>query len=374
MKIAYLLGSLNRGGTETLLLDVFRNAKANQLNAIGIYRKGGVFEEEFLNSGVKMIKLSFKKIPLFYLFRLRSILLANKIDIAHAQQPIDALYAWIATIATPVKVVLTLHGYDMKSSRFNLLILRFILNYTGKNIYVSNTQKNYYSEKYKLDPDKQILIYNGISFSKLDGILDKSRNDSLRSELNIGQDTHLIGSVGNFVEVRDQLTLCRFFDLLQKKNIDFHAVFIGKSSESSPHLFQQCVDFCALNNLSNKVTFLGSRSDVPSILHQLDSFVYASDHDTFGIAVIEAMACSVPTFVNDWGVMKEITENGKFATLYTTKDSEDLFVKFWSYLSNKNFYEQSAKNASDFVREKYCIENHINDLKSLYKICIRANE
>jgi len=47
MKVAYLLGSLNRGGTETLLLDVFSNADKASYEMIGIYRKDGAYRNDF---------------------------------------------------------------------------------------------------------------------------------------------------------------------------------------------------------------------------------------------------------------------------------------------------------------------------------------
>src|ERR1035437_743786 len=100
MKIAYLLGSLNRGGTETLLLDVFRNAKANKLNVIGIYRKTGALEQDFIYSGVSMSKLSFQKNVFGYLLHLRKLLTDNQIEIVHAQQPLDAFLSRLACIGT----------------------------------------------------------------------------------------------------------------------------------------------------------------------------------------------------------------------------------------------------------------------------------
>lgn len=69
--------------------------------------------------------------------------------------------------------------------------------------------------------------------------------------------------------------------------------------------------------------FLGLWDDVPSLLATMDAFVYATRHDSFGIAVVEAMASRVPTFVNDWGVMNELTKGGRYATLYKTDDIED---------------------------------------------------
>jgi glycosyltransferase involved in cell wall biosynthesis len=364
MKIAYLFGSLNRGGTETLLLDIFRNAKNNHLDVLCLYRKNGVFEKEFIESGVKIKRLSVNKNLIVYLIRLRRILLKNNIKIIHAQQPIDALLAKISCIGTGIKVILTFHGYDFNEKGMSLRILKFIIKRTALNLYVSNTQRQYYLGKYYLNPYKQKVVYNGISFDKFDKLSVKK--NSLRNELKLTHATYLFGSVGNFNEVRDQFTICRFLKLLNENGIDFHFVFVGKRIEETASLFDRCVTFCNENGLKDKVTFLGVRDDVADILHQLDAFIYATIHDTFGIAIVEAMAVGLPVFVNDWEVMQEITDSGKYATLYKTKDECDLLQQFMLFLQDKVFYTQKAKQAADFVRQKYSIENHIAHLKEIY--------
>ena len=320
MKIAYLLGSLNRGGTETLMLDVFRNAQKHGLNAIGLYRKGGQLESDFIQSGVPMYKLQVRRNLVGYIIQLRRLLIRNKITVVHAQQPIDALFAWFACQNTGIKLILTFHGYDFDTRKSGLLILKFIIKRTDVNLFVSKAQQEYYEQKYSLTPEKQQVVYNGVSFEKLNATTHKMISShhisNLRDELHITPDTLLLGTVGNFNSVRDQLTLCRFLKLLDKHEIDFHFVFVGKRIETTPDLYNECFNFCQKNGLSTKVSFLGSRNDVPAILHQLDAFMYATNHDTFGIAVVEAMAVGVPVFVNDWKVMAEITDNGKYATLY----------------------------------------------------------
>jgi len=361
IKVAYLLGSLNRGGTETLLLDVFNNSQNQQLNAVGIYRKSGVLEKNFIESGVPMIKLSPRKNILIYIWHLRKLFKNNSIDIVHAQQPIDALYAYFATIGTKIPLLLTLHGYDFNQGKHLALLLKFILPRTNKNLYVSENQCSYYSQKYNLERNKQIVVYNGISFNKMDSF----EKHSIRKELGLDESTILIGSVGNFNEVRDQFTLCHLARLLSEQNIDFHLIFAGKRVDNISERYDNCVDYCKEHNLLSHVHFLGSRQDVPNILSQLNAFIYASDHDTFGIAVVEAMAVGVPVFVNDWEVMTEITEDGKLATLYITKDENDLVEKFKLFLQNKEEYKQKALKAASYVRQKYSIEKHIDQLKEL---------
>ncbi len=375
MKIAYLLGSLNRGGTETLLLDLFRNVQQHGLDAIGIYRKGGQLESDFMQSGIPMYKLPVKRNLVAYIIRLRKLLIRNRITVIHAQQPLDAFLAWFTCRNRRTKLILTFHGYDFDDNRFGLFVLKFIIRRTDANIFVSETQRQYYQQKYSLTPEKQKVVYNGIAFEKLNITTHEmtshhisNSSSQLRASLNLSAETLLLGSVGNFTTGRDQLTLCRFLKLLNEHEIDFHFIFVGKRTESIPYLYNDCFDFCQVNGLSTKVSFLGSRNDVPLLLGQLDVFLYATNYDTFGIAVVEAMAVGIPVFVNDWQVMTEITDCGKYATLYKTRDEVDLLQQFMLFLQNKETYKNKAQEAASFVREIYSIEKHIEQLKIVYSL------
>jgi len=351
MKVAYLLGSLNRGGTETLLLDCFQNSAQAPYNMIGIYRKDGKLSSAFKQTNSKLLKLTPRYfLDINYLLRLRKILKQEQVSVVHAQQALDALYAKLASIGCNRKIILTFHGFDFKNKVLDKIIYRLIIKNTDCNIFVSNVQQKYYIRKYKLEDKRQQVVYNGISFSKFkeDVLLD------IRKELNIQPTTLLFAMVGNFVPGRDQISVCNF-------------LFVGKKDEAEPWRFDNCVEYCKQHNLSDKVHFLGGRNDVPIILPQLDAFVYSSEYDTFGIAVIEAIASGIPVFVNDWDVMQEITENGKLAVLYKTKDENDLNQKFMHYMQNKYLYLAQAKQSAIEVKQKFSIENHINCLYNLYQ-------
>lgn len=363
MKVAYLLGSLNRGGTETLLLDICQNLKKTDFDATGIYRKGGVLEKDFLQSGIPFSILTPGKNILKYLWNLRKMILKNQVEVIHAQQPLDALYARIACMGMKVKLVLTFHGFDFNSSS---AFTRYIIRRTDRNIFVSHYQKEYYIRKYRLNPEKQTVVYNGINFSKFENFYNQNINHNLRKELKINDSTLLMGMVGNFNDGRDQMTVCCFLKLLNEQAVDFHFVFVGKRVENSAQRYDSCVSFCQNNNLSQRVTFAGVRSDVPSILTQLDAFIYSTEHDTFGIAVVEAIASGIPVFVNDWEVLNEITEEGNLAVIYKTKDENDLLEKFMLFLQQRDEYVRKAKENAEIVREKYSIQKHIENLKSVY--------
>lgn len=359
-KIVYLLGSLNRGGTETLMLDVFRHAKRCGLEAVCFYRKGGVCEDDFQQSGVPMVYIPTVKNPMVYIARLRKHLLQEKAVVVHAMQSIDALYARLATIGTSIKVVMTMHCFDFDISKTGLFINRIILPRTDRNFFVSYYQLDYYRNTYVLDFHKQQVIYNGISFDRIDTV--KLSQKSIRKEFYIPEESLLLGMVGNFNSGRDHLTICRFLKLLDMKEVNFRLVFVGKRVEGQEFLYDDCVSYCLHKGISDKVFFVGSRQDVPDILKQLDAFVYSTAHDTFGIAVVEAMASGVPVFVNDWKVMDEISQHGRLATLYRTGDPQSLLD---SFLGQQRDPEKNRGIAKE-VRNMYSIEHHIAQLKECY--------
>ena len=369
MKIAYLLGSLNRGGAETLALDVLKEVKNTNLNLIVIHRKKGLLYENFKKTDSSLIHLHpHLLLDISYFIKLRKVLRSKNIQIVHCHQKIDAIYAFFATVGLPIKLVLTFHGHHGISDNFILrLMVAFIMKRTDLNIYVSHSQIKYYMMKYNLLlSTKQKVVYNGISFKNF----EKNACLSLRKEFSLPEECHLIGTVGNFTSGKDQKTICRFLVLLHQQSVDFYFIFVGEKSTAEPWLFDDCVRFCEENGLANKVSFLGSRNDVPNILSQLDAFIYSTAHDTFGIAVVEAMAAEVPVFVNDWGPMIEITDNGKLATIYQSKNENDLLNKFRDFLNSTEGYKIKAMKAADIVKTKYCIENHLQELKKVYQTLI----
>lgn len=360
-----MLGSLNRGGAETLTFDVLKNAEKINLNLICIYRKDGSLYKDIKKTGVRLVKLRPNNlIDINYLVKLRTLFKKERISIIHTHQVIDAVISFIATIGLPLKIILTFHGHGNNDNFFSKILRAFIVKRTDMNLYVSQLLKKHYVAKYNFSTSgMQKCLYNGISFDKLSIC---NNEVSYRTNLDLPKDCILLGCVGNFTAVRDHKTICRFLVLLSKMGINYHFLFIGAKSKNEPWFYDDCKNLCSKNDLTKKVSFLGRRDDVPNILNQLDAFIYSSSHDTFGIAVVEAIAMGIPVFVNDWEVMMEITENGKYATVYKTKDENDLLEKFNDFLRNKQDYLLKARKSAAAVRKKYSIQNHLIKLEKIY--------
>lgn len=363
MKVAYFMGSLNRGGAETLILDICRNTKVQDFELFVVHRKDGQLKEDFSNSGVQLNQIYPKSyFDISYFTRLRKFIIENNIRIVHAHQVIDAWFIYLAIQFLPTKVVLSFHGHGITNSVTSKILRKLILARTDLNIFVSESQLNYYVNKFG-NINRILVLPNGVDFKK--GKLGVET--SIRKELGLNNSDLLIGTVGNFTSGRDHFTLCKFLYLLKQKNIPFKFVFVGSASKIEPIVYNKCFDFCRNEGLQNDVYFLGTRADVPNILTQLDAFTYSTEHDTFGIAVVEAMGAGLPVFVNDWEVMREITNDGAWATIYKTKNEHDLLAKFLEFLDKKDSYENEARENALSIRDKYSIESHTSNLKSIYQ-------
>ncbi|MDR2413490.1 MAG: glycosyltransferase family 4 protein [Odoribacteraceae bacterium] len=364
LKVAYFLGRLHRGGMETLLLDLLQQAGTASHEMMVIYREEGNMSPLFKATGARMFRLAARKgLDIRFLWRLRRLLRAEGVDVVHAQHPLEAAYAWLACLGAGVKVVETLHGYDFGLTGKGTRIMKWMLKRAHLNVFVSETQRAYYMKKYRLPDDgRQVVVYNGIHFAKIE-----RRDDRESAPASPG--CWSLGMVGSFGAVRDQMTVCRFLSRLKSSGISFRFLFAGNDDTPSG---EACARYCRENGLEREVRFLGTRDDVPALLAGLDAFVYASRHDTFGIAVIEAIAAAIPVFVNDWEVMREVTGNGALAVLYKTGDAEDLYRHFLDFTTRPGFYREQARKAAARVTNLYSVEQHLSALSSHYsRICNR---
>ena len=365
MKIAYFIGSLNRGGAETLMLDVFRNADKAPFEMIGIHRKGGAYMDDFYAAGPKMIQCAPNRFGyLRYLLQLRKILKSENITIVHAQHWLDVIYAYLATIGLQIRVALTLHGYFPMKGLVGWLC-GLSIRIADKICFVSQYEQDWYRQYCKIADVKCCVIYNGVDFSKIDSAEPSWEfvHQSQRIRL---------AMVGNFVSVRSQNIIAKSILLLRQRGIcNFDLYFIGRRVDAQYKCYDDCYDFCKEYHLNN-VHFLGGRGDVPALLKAMDGFVYSSVHDTFGIAVVEAMAVGLPIVVNDYAVMKEVCgENENNAVIYfKSKDVEDCAAAIEKLLAeltspSDQFINQCANNAQG-VRNRYSIEAYITRLYHIY--------
>lgn len=369
MKVAFMFGGMNRGGAETLMLDVFQNHRDADFDMIGIHRKGGVCKDAFYQTGIPMFHV-FPRTHLYisYFVNLRRCIKQKCVDIIHTQHWLDCIYAKVATLGLNVKIVNTFHGF-YKLTGIEGDLCRLSMHWADAICFVSNFEKKWYQRKCHLLENKLHTIYNGIDFTKF----EKATELATPLPLCSGDDGSWpkLVMVGSFGKGRTQKVIVKAIELLNQEGVNhFEFYFIGARNNNCGYLYDDCVNICQKEGLTN-VHFLGGREDIPAILKQMDGFIYSTHHDTFGIAVVEAMAAGVPVIVNDWSVMEEITENGQWATLFRTEDIEDCTDKIEGLLKNMDAYKVKAQSVAEIVQKKYFIKQYLNTLYKIYNSLLK---
>ena len=203
MNVLHLLDSLNRGGAETLVLDVCRNAERCGLNLTFVASGGGDLEKDFENSGVEYIRLQ-RRLPvdLNLVRHLRKIIKEKQIEIVHGHQPVEALHLYLATAGLKnVKCVLSHHGGGLFAEKpKNRLLAKYLSPLMDANISCSRGLMPWLREEIGINTDKNFhIIYNGVDESRL-----RASGNSIKTEFGIETEDLLLGMIANFRADSDQ--------------------------------------------------------------------------------------------------------------------------------------------------------------------------
>ncbi len=126
--------------------------------------------------------------------------------------------------------------------------------------------------------------------------LPLARRAGMRAALGLPPHGFLFGSVSRLVEVKRQRDMIDAFALATGNRPEAHLVLVGEGPLEAALRAQ-----VARHALQQRVLFLGGRSDVHQLLPLLDVFVLSSSTEGMSNAVLEAMACGLPTIATAVG-------------------------------------------------------------------------
>jgi L-malate glycosyltransferase len=113
---------------------------------------------------------------------------------------------------------------------------------------------------------------------------------------------------------------------------------------------------CRELNICDKVMFLGNVKNPTQVLSIADLFLLPSESESFGLAALEAMACSVPVISTNTGGLPEVNRHGVSGMMSNVGDVEDMAKNVVYLLSDKKrlekFRRQSYERAGEFTIEK----------------------
>ncbi|MFQ3582302.1 glycosyltransferase family 4 protein [Chloracidobacterium validum] len=353
LRVLYLLDSLNRGGVETLILSVCRQAQA-----VGIEPYLAGFGDGDAAAAFRDLPRSFfrtRHAPFdpFLARWLRQLVQTQRIALVHANQPVEALHAWWALRGLPVKLVLTLHNleYDAKNRR----ALAFLLPRLDAVAVVSQAARQWHEASgvlRRIRPRRVAVVLNGVPEPSL----------SPRPPASPAAGPTL-GMIANFTPIKDHATLCRALPDVFDRHPQARCLLAGAAQDR--RLYREAQAMCERARLLDRVSFLGSCPAV-EVLPRLDAFVLASRTDTFGLALVEAMLAGLPCVASDIPALREVTADGTVAALFRPGDAADCAHALNRVLSDAAYRHSLAARGQAHARRHYTLGAYLDRLRRFY--------
>lgn len=154
---------------------------------------------------------------------------------------------------------------------------------------------------------------------------------------------------GNTAPKKNTIGVLKAYSLYSSNNKNNFALVI---TDCSVHYVQSLLKEINAPELIKKIHILNyiSFSDVPFLYNLAKLFLYPSHRESFGMPVIEAMACGVPVITSNTSALPEIA--GDAAILIDPKDAEQMAEQIKLLISDIEIYntckEKGLKNAKRF--------------------------
>jgi len=259
--------------------------------------------------------------------------------------------------------ILTAWGSDVLIvPQKNVLIRALIKRALGKADLITCDGKNSKKRIIELGFGSKVIkmIYFGVDVEKFS---PGPENQKLLKKLRIDKNSSVVISLRNLEPVYNLETLIRAVPAVLSKNPRTVFIIAGKGSEE-----KKVKDLANKLDVSGNIRFVGwISSNLPDYLRISDIYVSTSLSDAgISVSTAEAMACSLPVIITDFGDNKEWVENGKNGFLISLKDSNDLAQKIVYLLKNKKIGYNFGEINREMVKEKYNSGKELEKMKKIY--------
>jgi len=129
-------------------------------------------------------------------------------------------------------------------------------------------------------------------------------------------------SCGRLNPIKGHQELIEAVGLLRKSGFEIQLNICGEDEQGGDGYHLKLQEQIDAAGLAEQVTLLGAVSEdrVQNELETSDVFVLASHHEPLGVAIMEAMAMSLPVLTTDAGGVPELVDHGRDGLLVKPKD------------------------------------------------------
>lgn len=359
IEVYQIMGKWIGGGLESVIMNYYENIDRSKIQFTFICDEDStdIPYEKIEKLGGRVIIVPPYQKAFKYIKKLKEIFKENNCKIVHSN--INTLSVFPLYVAkktgVPIRIAHSHSTSNKKEWKKNMVknILRpFSKKYANTYFACSELAGRYLFGNKTFDEGKVIVFNNAINLDKFK--YDEEKRKEIRKNLNIKDDTFVVGHIGRFVAQKNHTFLIDIFNELHKTKKNSILILIGQGPIQNE--IKEKVEELELKDF---VKFIGQVTNANDYYNAIDIFVFPSIYEGLGMVLIEAQANELPCIAST-EVPSEATISNQIEYIELDKEPS-----YWAEkILNKNRSEE--KFEYNEKKEKYNIKNVAKKLEDEY--------
>ena len=300
--------------------------------------------------------------------RLRDLVVHLRADLVHSHMYRSNVPATVLKLRLPhLRVVGHYHNVDTWETQRQARLDAWMARRRDMNIAVSNAVRENVIRRLSLPPALIRTLHNGVDLERFHSVSAVERH-AIRTQMGWSAGTRIILMAARLVPQKNHAFVLRQLPEIFRDAPRARCIFAGAGPEQA-----NLESLAASLGLADRVTFLGSRDDIPRLLSAADIFILPSLKEGFSNAILEAMACGLPVVASDVGGAREIIERGVNGyVIDVQKEGDSVTVNAGQFirhmkrlLADDDFRLRLGVGALARVRA-FGLDSMVSDIEGLY--------
>ncbi len=361
IRVAQIIGKWLGGGVESVVMNYYRHIDRTkiQFDFICDEDSTNIPYEEIEKMGGKVILIPPYQKVFKYHKKLKEVLKSGGYKIVHSHINTLSVFSLFAAkcAGVPVRIAHSHSTTNKKEKKKNLLkqVLRpFSKVFATDYMCCSELAGRWLFGNKEYDNGNVYLLNNAIDLDKFK--YDEEKRKEKRKELNIEDDTLVIGHVGRFVEQKNHRFLIDIFNEVHKQKEKSILLLAGQGP-----LMGEMKEKVKILGIEDSVKFLGQRNDINELYQAFDVFCLPSLYEGLPVVGVEAQATGLLCiFSDDMTKETKVLDTTEFLSLNQS-------VEEWTYTILKKYKSFKRKNCINEISKKdFNIKKEANKLTQKY--------